>query len=92
MPTLIYFTRELPGINAELEQAGFQVFEALAISEVFSLIEQHPAGHIIIDPTVEDDAAQQIGAHYPTMRLKPGATAADVAWELSGLDPSLAVQ
>lgn len=40
MRTLIYFTRELPGMTEDLERAGFQVYEALAISEVFYLAER----------------------------------------------------
>lgn len=83
--TLIYCTRELPGLSNELEVAGFQVYEALALSEVFFLAEQHPGAHIVIDHTVEDGAANEIAQHYPTLRLKQEATAADVLWELSSL-------
>ena len=33
--TLIYFARELLGLSEELSPAGFQVYEALAVSQVF---------------------------------------------------------
>ena len=52
--TVIYFTRELPGLSEKLREAGLHVYEALAISEVFCLTEQHPNAHIIVDHTVED--------------------------------------
>lgn len=80
---LIYFTRELPGISEDLEHAGFQVFEALAISEVLYLAEQHPRAHIVVDHSVDDAAAQEVALHHITLRLTPETTAAEVAWELS---------
>ena len=83
MRALIYFTRELPGLSNALELAGFQVYEALALSEVFYLVEQHPRAHIVLDHTVEDDAAKGIAQHYSTLRLTRTTTAADVLWELS---------
>lgn len=83
MRTLIYFSRQLPGLSDDLERAGFHVFEALAISEVFYLSEQHPSAQIVIDSSVEDSAALQVAQHQPTMRLKRGATAGYVVLELS---------
>ena len=92
MRTLIYFTRELPGLSPDLELAGFQVYEALARSEVFYLADQHPSANIVVDHTVEDDAAKDIAEHYTTLRLKPGATAAEILWKLSSLAPDAALQ
>ena len=80
---LIYFTRELPGLSNELELAGFQIYEALALSEVFYLVQQHPSAHIVLDHTVEDEAANEIAQHYSTLRLTRNSKAADVLWELS---------
>lgn len=80
---MIYFTRELPGLSNDLELAGIQVYEGLALSEVLFLAEQHPTAHIVVDHTVEPDAATEIAQHYTTLRLNPGATAADILWELS---------
>lgn len=92
MRTLIYFTRELPGLSPDLELAGFQVYEALALSEVFFLADQHPSAHIIVDHTVQHDAATEIAQHYATLRLSHGATAADVLWEISSLASDATVQ
>jgi hypothetical protein len=63
---LIYFTRELPGLSEDLSEHGFQVYEALAVSEVFYLCEQHPRLIVVIDHTVEPDSAKEIAArsHY----------------------------
>jgi len=90
--TLIYFTRELPGLSPDLELAGFQVYEALALSEVFYLVDQHPTARIVVDRTVENDAASELAQHYTTFRLNPGATAADILWEVSCLSSDGAVQ
>ena len=90
--TVIYFTRELPGLSNDLELAGFQVHEALALSEVFFLVEQHPSAHIVVDHTVEDSAATHIAQHYMTLRLNAGSTAKDLLWELSSLSTDGAVQ
>lgn len=89
---MIYFTRELPGLSNDLEAAGLQVYEALAISEVLYLAEQHPSAHIVIDSNVEDAAALEIAEHHVTLRLKPEATAAAVLWEISGLADGAAIQ
>lgn len=89
--TLIYCTRELPGLSNDLEVAGFQVYEALALSEVLFLAEQHPNAPIVIDHTVNDSTANEIARHYPTLRLTHQATAADVLWDLSSL-PDATVQ
>jgi len=83
--TLIYFTRELPGIGAELSRAGCQVYEALALSEVFYLAEQHPDAAIVIDHSVDDEAAREVARHHVTLRMTPDATVTNVVWELSHL-------
>lgn len=92
MRTLIYFTRELPGLSEDLIEAGFQVYEALAISDVFCLAEQYPSAIVVIDSSVEDLAALEIARSEPTLRLKPRATAADVIWRLSELSPDAGIQ
>lgn len=70
-------------MSNDLELAGFRVYEALALSEVFYLVERHPSAHIVLDHTVEDDAANEIAQHYSTLRLTRNTTIADVLWELS---------
>jgi hypothetical protein len=71
---------------------GFQVYEALAVSEVLYLCEQHPRLIIVIDHTVEPAAASEIGRRHITLRLKKKATVRDVVWELAGLSSAGAVQ
>lgn len=90
--TVIYFTRELPGLSEELSQAGLEVYEALAISELFYLAEKHPNAHVLVDHTVEDDAAHEVAQHHTTLRLTKEATAADVLWQLSSFAGDATVQ
>ena len=86
--TVVYFTRELPGLSEDLSERGLEVYEALAISEVFYLCEQHPNSTVVIDSTVPDEAAAEVARQQITLRLKPEATVADVFWELSPLSGS----
>lgn len=90
MRSLIYFTRELPGISEDLTERNIQVYEALALSEVFYLSEQHPDSIVVIDHSVDDAAADKVTSRLITLRLKPHATAIDVFWELSLLSSSSA--
>jgi hypothetical protein len=90
--SLIYFTRELPGLSEDLSEHGFQVYEALAVSEVFYLCEQHPRLIVVIDHTVEPDVAKEISARRVTLRLKKTSTVRDVIWELSALVSDVQVQ
>lgn len=67
---VILFTTELPDrITDALEAEGLEVHEALAISEVLALAEQHPFSSIIITPDVDERRADVIAQHYPTVRL-----------------------
>lgn len=79
---VIYFTRELPGLSNDIEAAGFQVYEALSLSEVLFLAEQHPTARVVMDQTVDEETAGEVGRHHLTLRLTPEATAADVLFEL----------
>jgi hypothetical protein len=92
MRALIYFTRELPGLSEDLSERGFQVYEALAVSEVIYLCAQHPLLVVLIDHTVESQAANEVARRHITLRLKERATARDVVWELAGLSPGTEVQ
>jgi hypothetical protein len=83
--SLIYFTRELPGLSEDLSEHGFQVYEALAVSEALYLCQQHPTLVVVIDHTVEPDASNEIAARHITLRLKKKAIVPDVVWELSAL-------
>lgn len=92
MGSLIYFTRELPGLSEDLSEHGFQVYEALAVSEVLYLSQQYPALVVVIDHTVEPDAANEVALRRITLRLKKKSTVRDVIWERSALLPHAVVQ
>ena len=48
---VILFTTHAPDtLSDELARQGHEVYEALAISEVLALAEQHPTASIIITP------------------------------------------
>ena len=67
---VILFTTQFPNpITDALEAQGLEVFEALAISEVLALAEQHPVSSIIVTPDVDQTRANVIAQHYPTVRL-----------------------
>ena len=83
MATLILLATRAPHPLADsLILAGHCVFEALAVSEVFALAEEHPGAQIIIGAEVEAERARVIQQRYPTMRLNEDATLKDVLWEL----------
>jgi hypothetical protein len=82
--TLILFTMIAPDLLAEeLSRQGHTVYEALAVSEVYALADQHPLATIIITADVDPERAKAIQHHYPTLHLKPTATVQHVVWELS---------
>jgi hypothetical protein len=67
---LILFTAVAPcTLSSELSLQGHEVYEALAISEVLALSEQHPTASIIITPDVDQTRAAVVQQHWPTMRL-----------------------
>jgi hypothetical protein len=67
---VILFADHAPNkITAALEAEGLEVHEALAISEVLALAEEHPVSSIIITPEVDQRQADVIAQHYPTVRL-----------------------
>jgi hypothetical protein len=82
----------LPGLSEDLSEKGFQVYDALAVSEVLYLCEEHPQLIVVIDHTVEADAAKEIAARHITLRLKKKASVRDVIWELSGFHSARLVQ
>jgi hypothetical protein len=91
--TLILFTSIAPApLTDELSRQGHQVYEALAISEVYALADQYPTATIIITADVHPERAKAVQHHYPTLHLKPAATVQDVVWELSHVTKGAAVQ
>jgi hypothetical protein len=68
--TVILFTTHSPDtLSNEFARQGCEVYEALAISEVLALAEQHPTASIIITPDVDQTRAKIIQQHWPTVRL-----------------------
>jgi hypothetical protein len=81
--TLILFTTIAPDpLSDQLSQQGHKVYEALAVSEVYALADQHPLATIIITADIDPERAKAIQHHYPTLHLKPAATVQDIVWEL----------
>lgn len=88
--TLILFTHRAPDpLTDELMHHGHRVFEAMAISEVFALADQHPNATIIITADVDAERATMVQQHYPTLHLKPAATVQYILWELSMKDVTM---
>jgi len=89
MLSLIYLTDRAPSqMAADLALAGYTVWEALAVSEVLYLCEQRNVDVVVIGSDVEDADVIEAQMRRITLRLKPGATAADVMWELGLLFPA----
>jgi hypothetical protein len=85
---IILFTTVAPHPMAdELSSFGLPIREAIAISEVFSLVEQYPDAPILITSDVDLDRAKIIQRHHSTLHLKASATVRDVLWELSHVMP-----
>jgi hypothetical protein len=82
--TVILFTTRAPNTLAdELSHQGYTVYEALAVSDVHALVDQHPLATLIITADVDPERAKAVQHHYPTMHLKADATAKDILWELN---------
>jgi len=69
----------------ELELFGHQVWEALDVSEVLFLSEQHRVDAVIIAAEVEGGELIEKQLRGTVMRLKSNADAAYVDWELAQL-------
>ena len=83
---IILFTTTAPHpIADELSQFGLPIREAIAISEVFNLIEQYPEARVVITPDVELDRAKIIQQHHSTLHLKSSTTAREILFEISYL-------
>jgi hypothetical protein len=82
---ILFITRAPNPLTDELSQQGYTVYEALAVSDVYTLADQHPAATIIITADVHPERAKAIQHHYPTLHLQPNATVKDIVWEASNL-------
>ena len=63
----------------ELVAKGFEVYEALAISEALALAEQNPTASIMITPDVDQERATVIQRYWPTVRLHYQFTALNIS-------------
>ena len=72
-------------IAESLISAGYQVYEALDVSEVLHLCEHHRIDAVVIAPDVEDPDIIEAQLRHITLKLKAHATAKDVIWELETL-------
>ena len=89
MISIVHLTSRSPSqLGDELILAGYQVFEALALSEVLYLQEHESIDVVIIGADVEEAEAKENQLGGTIMRLKPAATVAYVQWELSLLFPA----
>lgn len=68
--TIILFTTRAPHPLTDELMKGFTVYEALAISEVFALAQEHPEAQIIITAGVDARRAMVIQRHYPTISMR----------------------
>jgi hypothetical protein len=69
--TVILFTAHATHPLAdELIRKGFTVYEALAVSEVLALVQQHPDAQIVITGEIDLARAKIIQQRYPTIVLK----------------------
>jgi hypothetical protein len=66
-----------------LSRQRYQVNQALAVSEVFSLAQQHQSASMIITPDVEQARAKVIQQHWPALHLTRAVTVQDILWGLS---------
>jgi AmiR/NasT family two-component response regulator len=74
-------------LSGELELFGHQVWEALDVSEVLFLCEQHRVDAVIIAAQVAAGEIIEKQLRGTVMRLKSNANAAYVDWELAQLFP-----
>ena len=74
-------------LAGELELFGHKVWEALDLSEVLFLYEQHPIDAVVIVTEVEHGELIEKQLRGVVMRLDKTADAAYVDWELSQLFP-----
>lgn len=86
MISLVLLTDQAPSDLANhLMMAGYQVYEALATSEVLHLCDQLDITAVLITSGVKSRGLDEIKKHCITFTLRPDATAKDILWELSNL-------
>jgi hypothetical protein len=89
--TLILFTTGVPHpLTETLIAAGFHVLEALAISEVFAFVEEHPRAQVIVGTDIGPERTKLIQQHYPPVHLKGNTDLQDMLWDMEVLLPKAA--
>jgi len=84
MITIVHLTSRSPSrLGDELSLSGYQVFEALALSEVLYLQEHESIDAVIIGADIEEAEEKARQLRGTVMRLEPDATASYVQWELA---------
>lgn len=93
MKSLVYLTTRIPSkLVADLEAAGYYVYEALEVSEVLHLCEHQNITAVVIGADVADADVIEVQMRRITIRLKPEATGSELVWELSNLFPDHAIR
>ena len=93
MPSVVYLTTRAPSkVAADLETAGYKVFEALDVSEVLHLCEHNNIDVIVIGADIDDPDLIEVQLREITIKLKAEATGKDLVWELSNLFPDKTVR
>lgn len=86
MISLVLLTDQAPSDLAnQLMLAGYQVYEALATSEVLHLCDQHDIMAVLITSGVRPRGLDEIKKHCITFTLGRDATVKEILRELSNL-------
>jgi hypothetical protein len=89
MISLVYLSNQAPTkLASDLMTFGYQVWEALSVSEVLYLIEHETVNAVVIAPEVEDKELVSVQLRNITIQLQEDAKLQDLIWELSNLFPS----
>jgi hypothetical protein len=84
--SIVYLTTSAPSPLADdLIRAGYNVYEALDVSEVLHLCEYRQIDAVVIAPEVEDKELIEVQLRRVTLKLGDHAKAADVVRELESL-------
>ncbi len=88
MASVVYLTSRAPAkLTDDLMLAGHKAWECLSVSEAHYICEREWIDAIVIGPDVEDCDVVEAQLRHVTLRMKPGATAKQLIWELSQLFP-----
>jgi hypothetical protein len=89
MISVVYLSNQSPSQLADgLIANGFQVWEALSVSEVLYLLEHEAVNVVVISPEVADKEVVSVQLTNITIKLEADAKLQDVIWELSNIFPS----